>query len=91
MKEKRPFLVIDNGATFVRADLVVKATKATPRLKWANPNSEHIGPLINAGETFAVDYICINPDGSLYWYTPWATRVKYDDTEIVDAEDAAAA
>lgn len=86
LADKRPFLITEGGSTFVRADLVVKATKATPRLQYASKGSAKIGPDIGAGETFTVDYLILNPDGSLYWYTPWATRVAYEDTEIIDIE-----
>lgn len=86
LKDSRPFLITDGGSTLVRADLIVKTTKATPRLMYADASSERIGPDIGAGSEFAVDYIVLNPDGSRFWYTPWGTRVKYEDTTIVRAE-----
>ena len=88
LADNRPYMITDGKSTLIRANLVVKTTKATPRLMYADTGSERIGPDIAAGETFSVDYVVLNPDGSRYWYTPWATRVKYDDTEIIDADAA---
>lgn len=88
LKDAHPFLVTSGGSTFVRADLVVKATKDTPRKKYATADSVPVGPPIKAGEEFSVDYVVLNPDGSRYWYTPWGTRVAYEDTEIVRADAA---
>ena len=88
LADKRPYLVTVGGSTLVRADLIVKATKSTPRLMYADAKSERIGPDINAGEQFGVDYLVLNPDGSRYWYTSYGTRVKYEDTEIVAADAA---
>lgn len=82
-----PFYVkLDNGAQMVRVDLSVRATTATPRRKWAHAQSPKIGPDIRKGEEFKVDYLIINADGSLYWYTPWATRVALADTEPIFAD-----
>lgn len=88
LADKRPYMITDGKSVLVRADLVVKAIKATPRLMYASADSERIGPDIPVGETFSVDYVVLNPDGSRYWYTPWGTRVRYEDTEII-ASDAA--
>lgn len=85
LADKRPFLLTDGGAMFVRADVVVEAVKDTPRLKYAG-GAARVGPDIRKGDRFAVDYLIVNNDQSLYWYTPWATRVKYDDTRVIEQE-----
>lgn len=85
LKDNRPFLLTDGGAVFVRADVIVEATKDTPRLKYAG-GSAKVGPDIKKGERFATDYLIINNDGSLYWLTPWATRVRYGDTRVIEGE-----
>lgn len=90
VKDDRPFVVLANGAVMVRANATVEATAETPRLKWATPTSPHIGPTVPKGAQFAVDYLIINPDQSLYWYTPWATRIRYEDTAIIDEPAQAA-
>ena len=58
---------------------------------YADAKSQKIGPDINPGEPFGVDYLVLNADGSRYWYTPYGTRISYDDTEIVSAEEEATA
>ena len=86
LKDERPFLMTDGGAIFVRADLVVEATRDTPRLKYAG-GSAKVGPDVKKGERFGVSYLIVNDDKSLYWYTPWATRIRYEDTRVIE-EDA---
>lgn len=83
LANERPFLLTDGGAIFVRADVIVEAVKDTPRLKYAG-GSAKVGPDIRKGDRFAVDYLIVNNDQSLYWYTPWATRVRYADTRVVE-------
>lgn len=83
LADKRPFLLTDNGALFVRADLEVEAVRDTPRLKYAG-GSAKVGPDVRKGQRFAVDYLIVNDDKSLYWYTPWATRIRYEDTRVIE-------
>lgn len=75
-------VVLGNGAVLIHSPLTVKTTKVTPRLLYAGGNDK-VGDDIPAGAEFAVRRLIINPDGSMYWYTPYATRVRYEDTEIV--------
>ena len=75
-------VVLDNGAVLIHSPLTVKAKKSTPRLLYAG-GSTPVGEDIPAGAEFAVRRLIINADGSMYWYTPYATRVRYEDTEIV--------
>lgn len=84
--ENRPFVALDNKSIMVRADLEVRAIRKTPRLQYASSTSAHVGAMIPAGATFTVDYLIVNPDQSLYWYTRWGTRVVYEDTEIIGEE-----
>ena len=83
--DSRPFVALANGAVLVRADVVVEAVRDTPRLKCAG-GSAKVGPDIAKGTQFATDYLIVNNDGSLYWYTPWATRVRYEDTRVIESE-----
>lgn len=85
LKDDRPFLLTEGGAIFVRADVIVEALRDTPRLKYAGGTAK-VGPDIRKGERFATDYLIINNDGSLYWYTRWGTRVRYDDTRVIEGE-----
>lgn len=85
LADNRPFLLTTGGAIFVRADVIVETIRDTPRLKYAGGTAK-VGPDVKSGEQFATDYLIINDDKSLYWYTPWATRIRYEDTKIVKAE-----
>lgn len=85
LKDNRPFLMTDGGAIFVRADVTVEAVRDTPRLKYAG-GAAKVGPDIRKGERFSCDYVVINNDNSIYVYTPWATRVRYEDTRVIEAE-----
>lgn len=78
----KPVVHLSNGATLLLSPLTVEAVKDTPRLQYA-ANGAKIGPDIKEGETFPVRRLIINPDGSQYWYTRYATRVRYQDTKIV--------
>jgi hypothetical protein len=73
------YLKLPNGAQLIRVDHTVLALRDTPRLKWASPQSPSIGADVPGGELFDVQYLIINPDGSLYWYSPWATRFRFED------------
>lgn len=75
-------VILDNGAVLLHSPLTVRARKATPRLLYAGGDGR-VGPDIPAGSEFVVQRLIINGDGSMYWYTPYATRVRYEDTEIV--------
>ena len=70
---------------FVRADVVVEATVDTPRLKYAG-GDVRVGPDIPKGTRFGTDYLIVNNDGSMYWLTPWSTRVRYEDTRVIEGE-----
>lgn len=80
------YVRLANGAQLVRTDLTVKALRDTPRLRWADPKGPHIGPNVKQGERFAVQYLIIQPDNTLFWYSPYATRFLFSDTEVYDAD-----
>ena len=85
LADKRPFLLTSGGAVFVRADVVAEATVDTPRLKYAGGDAR-VGPDIPKGTRFGTDYLIVNNDGSMYWLTPWSTRVRYEDTRVIEGE-----
>lgn len=79
-----------SGVTFVWIGDRVRATKATPRYRYAVKDGEKIGPDLKAGEEFDVDWIFEN-EGGWWLYTPYGTRILADDTErISDVKGAAA-
>lgn len=75
-------LILDNGSVLIHSPLTVKTTRPTPRLLYAG-GDDRVGPDIPAGSDFVVQRLIINKDGSMYWYTPYATRVRYEDTRII--------
>lgn len=85
LRDERPFLLTDGGAIFVRADVIVEAVRDTPRLKYAGGTAK-VGPDVLKGQRFATDYLVVNNDMSLYWLTPWSTRIRYEDTRIIEEE-----
>jgi hypothetical protein len=58
----------------------VKATVATPRLRFAFTDAARLGVDIKAGEEFDVNWLFIGEDGREYYLTPWYTRVRAEDT-----------
>lgn len=89
LAELPAYVKLPNGAQLIRVDHTVKAIRDTPRLKWASPDSPAIGPDVKAGELFDVQYLVLNADGSLYWYSPWATRFAFADAlpYVADVDD----
>lgn len=85
LADSRPLVLLNNGATLVRVDAVVETIRNTPRLKYAG-GSALVGPDLPKGERFLTDYLVILESGDMYWYTPWATRVRYEDTRIIEGE-----
>ncbi len=86
VKDTPEHVVLANGAQLVRAKTNVRARRATSRLQYASPTAAKVGSDLWAGERFETDYLVINPDRSLYWYTSAGTRIRFEDTEpIVDA------
>ena len=78
-----PVVMLDNGAVLILAPLTVEAVNDTARLQTAWAGGKPIGPKIGKGEQFAVRRLIINADKSMYWYTKFATRVRYEDTKII--------
>jgi hypothetical protein len=79
-----------SGVTFVWIGDRVKATKDTPRYRYATRDGEKVGPDLKAGEEFDADWLF--ETGDTWWlYTPYGTRVIADDTQrISDVKGAAA-
>jgi hypothetical protein len=75
--------------TFIWCGDTVRATKATGRYQYADTASARVGPDINAGETFSVDWIFQAADGEYWYYTSFATRLRAKDTERVSDAKAA--
>lgn len=76
------YVKLDNGAQLIRADYMVRAVRDTPRLMYADPDSERVGEDVKAGQTFGVDYLIITETGGLYFYSDYATRFKFEDLEV---------
>lgn len=86
-----PATVYDPSSTvtFVWVGDRVRASRNTPRFRYATVASAKIGPDINQGEEFDVDYIFRAADGEFWYYTRFGTRVLAKDTiRISDAKAA---
>lgn len=82
---------LPDGTTCVFVGDRVKAVRETPRMRFSE-GSEIVGPVVKAGEEFAVDWLLIHPDREDVYYSPWATRVLVKDTQRVsDVRDVIAA
>jgi hypothetical protein len=57
----------------------VQAIKDTPRLRYS-AGDDVIGKNIIKGEEFDADFLLIHPDRPKILYSPWATRIRADDT-----------
>lgn len=67
----------------------VRAVRATGRYRFADDGSERVGPDLVAGDEFDVDWMFLAGDGTYWYYTRYATRIKADDTiRISDAKAA---
>lgn len=77
-----PGRVEASGATWVWVGDRVMATRKTGRYGRANPNAERVGPDLNPGEEFNVDWIT-QYEGAWWYYTPYGTRILVDDTERI--------
>ena len=58
----------------------VRCTNRTRRLQYAFTNAEQLGPAIEVGEEFDVNWLFVAGDGREYYLTPWGTRVVAEDT-----------
>lgn len=74
-------VTVADGSPFYFVNDRVKATRETPRLQLANPDSERVGPDLQAGQEFDVLWIFTSSaDDESYYVTPHDTRVKVEDT-----------
>lgn len=61
-----------------------RTVRATPRLRYADPASPHIGPDIPAGVAFGATYIGRSAtDGKDYLLSPYGSRIRADDCERI--------
>ena len=81
-------VVLDDGTECIWVGDRVRAVRATPRLQWASQSAPRIGVDIDAGTEFDVNWLLQNGEGWWY-YTPYDTRVKFDDCERVSDTKAA--
>lgn len=70
---------LDDGTVCIYVGDRVRATKKTRRYQWAGEKAPDIGPNIEVGEEFNVDWLFENGEGWWY-YTPHDTRIKESDT-----------
>lgn len=83
-----PAMVDGGGTTWIWVGDTVEAIRDTPRLQYADPKSANVGPVIPKGARFAVDWLTLF-EGAWWYYTPFATRVRAEDTERISDSKAA--
>lgn len=71
------------GTAFFYVADRVRATRATPRLRFAWKGADSVGPDLSPGEEFDVTWIFVSDDGDPYYVTPYYTRIRAADTERV--------
>jgi hypothetical protein len=77
-----PASITASGATWFWVGDRVEATQDTPRLQRADSAAARLNADIKIGEQFDVDWIT-SYNGTLYYYTPWATRVQVAHTRRI--------
>lgn len=88
-KDVAPSYVKVGKDTFIFVSDRVRATKATPRYQTANTASkERIGPDIEKGTEFAVNWLFFDEKGIAWFISPYETRVLADDTERIKDQAA---
>lgn len=84
-----PAFVKVGNDTFIFVSDRVRATKKTPRYQTANANSkERIGPDIEKGTEFAVNWLFFDEKGIGWYISPYETRVLQADTERIKDQAA---
>lgn len=77
-------VVTDEANRFYLVKDRVRAIRDTPRLRYAMPTAERVGPNIRKGEEFDVTWIVRGgTDGQEYYITDWWSRILAKDTERV--------
>src|SRR5690606_20279730 len=69
------YVKLPNGAKLIYVGYTGRTKRQTPRLRHAYKGSPSINEDIPAGTEFWIDYLIENPDETLFYYTPWHTRV----------------
>lgn len=67
-------------AQLVRADYTVKVNKATPALEYAGAGAK-VQADFNVDDLVDVEYLIINDDGHMYWYTADGIRFAFNDAD----------
>lgn len=75
-------ITLEDGTECIYVGDRVRSIRETRRLQWAGSKAPDIGPKIAKGEEFNVDWLLKNSEGWWY-YTPYDTRIDYDDVERV--------
>lgn len=83
-----PAFVRVGNDTFIFVSDRVKATKTTPRYQTANTAGLKIGPDIEAGTEFAVNWLFFDEKGIGWYISPYETRVVQADTERIKDQAA---
>ncbi len=78
-----PYRVNGDGWVALAVFDRVRAAKQTPRYRYASGGDDRVGPDINAGEEFDVDWLLISTDFPDTYYSPWATRIRAGDCDRV--------
>jgi hypothetical protein len=84
------YLKLANGAQLIYVGYTGEVTQDTPMLRWATEGSGKVAPDAKAGDLLEVAYLIINADGSLWYYTHDAARVRFEDVEPLFADVDAA-
>lgn len=85
-KDATPAFVTIGKNTFIFVSDRVRATKQTPRYQSANTKGDKIGPDIEKGLEFGVNWLFWNDKGEPWYITPYLTRVFANDTERIRDE-----
>ena len=71
-----------SGITFIWVGDRVRAAQPTGRFKFADASSDRVGPDIEVGEDFDVDFL-FEHDDTWWYYMPTGARIQADDVERV--------
>jgi hypothetical protein len=71
------------GEQYTYVDDEVEAVRDTPRFQYADPTSDHIGPVIPKGTRFNVKFLVDTDEHGQWYVTKWWTRVRAEDVKRV--------
>lgn len=84
---KATSVTLADGTTWFAVKNLYRAKAETPRLQYAIDSSKPVGGPIPAGSVFMVDAVGIGSDRTPYALTPWETRIRLIDLELVQEMD----